>query len=82
VDDVQLDLARERIASPVDATPSSRVFLSKYSRVAPRRLDTDKNFAVLKRDYVSGPCFFEKLPMQKRHPSIGNQPDEDLWQAA
>ncbi len=46
------------------------------------RLDTDKNFAVLKREHVSGTRFSEKLPMQKRHPPIGNQPDEDLGQVA
>ena len=80
--DVELELAHQRIASAVDATPSWRIFLSKYSRVAPCGLDADKNFAVLEREHVSRPRLSEKLPMQKRHAPIGNQPHEDLRQVA
>ena len=65
---VQLELAHERISERV--------------RVAARGLDADKNFAVLKREHISRPGFSEKLPMQKRHPPIGNEPHEDLAQVA
>src|SRR6266446_9792681 len=68
MDDIQLELAVQGIA--------------ECAGVAARGLDTDKNFAVLEREHVSGPRFSEKLPMQKRHPPIGNQPDEDLTQLA
>src|SRR5215510_2928616 len=80
MNDVELDLAHQRAASVVDATPSSRVFLSEYSSIAARSLNTDKNFAVLERERVSRPEFSEKLPMQKRHPPIGNKPHEDVAQ--
>ena len=56
VGDVQLQLVHDRI--------------SECARVAPRGLDTDKNFAVLKSYYVSRPRLSEKLPMQKRHAPI------------
>jgi len=82
MNDVQLQLAHERIGSPVDATPSSRVFLPKCSGVAPRGLNTDKNFAVLKRQHISRPSLPEKFSMQKRHSSIGNKPDKDLARLA
>jgi hypothetical protein len=62
VDDVQLQLAPERI--------------SECARVAARGLDTDKNFAVLEREHISRTQSSEKLPMQERHPPIGNKPYE------
>src|SRR5437879_1813101 len=68
MDDIQLELAVQGIA--------------ERAGVAARGLDTDKNFAVLKCQHVSGPRFSEKLPMQKRHLPIGNQPDEDLARLA
>src|SRR6266568_6958877 len=66
MDHVQLELADQGI--------------SECARVTARGLDTDKNFAVLKREHVSRPRFFEKLPVQKSHPPIGNEPHEDLAQ--
>ena len=68
MDDVQLQLAQERIF--------------KRACVTSCGVDTDENFAVLKGHYVSRPRLSEKLPMQKRHPSIGNQPDENFAQLA
>ena len=56
MDDVQLQLAQDRI--------------SKRACVASCGFDTDKNFTVLKGQYVSRPRLSEKLPMQKRHPPI------------
>jgi hypothetical protein len=50
--------------------------------VAPCGLDTDKNFAVLKGQYVSRPRLSEKLPMQKRHPPIRNKPHENFTRFA
>jgi len=66
MDHVQLELADQGI--------------SECARVTARGLDTDKNFAVLKREHVSRPRFSEKLPVQKSHPPIGNEPHEDLAQ--
>src|SRR5215471_5353065 len=66
MDDVQLELARQRIA--------------ECARVTACGLDTDKNFAVLKRKHVSGSHLSEKLPVQNRHPPIGNEPHKDLAQ--
>src|SRR6267142_4214228 len=68
MDDVQLQLAQKRIP--------------KCAGVALCGLDTDKNFAVLKGQYVSRSRLSEKPPMQKPHPSIGNQPDENFAQLA
>ena len=68
VDDVQLQLAHQRTA--------------ERPCVAARRLDTDKNFAVLKREHVSGPRFSEKLAMQSRYAPIGNEPDKNFAQLA
>jgi hypothetical protein len=62
MNDVQLQFAHQRI--------------SECARVAPRGLDTNKNFAVLEREHVSRTQLSEKLPMQKRHPPIGNKPHE------
>src|SRR5437867_1546159 len=53
MDDVQLQLPQKRIP--------------KCAGVALCGLDTDKNFAVLKGQYVSRPRSSEKLSMQKRH---------------
>src|SRR5207237_716794 len=66
MDHVQLELADQGI--------------SECARVTAGGLDTDKNFAVLKRENVSRPRFSEKLPVQKSHPPIGNEPHEDLAQ--
>ena len=66
MDHVQLELADQGI--------------SECARVTARGLDTDKNFAVLKREHVSRRRFSEKLPVQKSHPPIGNEPHEDLAQ--
>jgi len=49
MDDVQLELAHERISKRV-----SLLF---------GRFDANKNFTVLKRQHVSRPDFAEKLPM-------------------
>jgi hypothetical protein len=68
VDDVQLELAVQGIA--------------ECSGVAARGLDTDKNFAVLKREHVSRARLSEKFPMQKRHPPVGNEPHENFAQLA
>ena len=66
MDDVQLQLTQERI--------------SECAGVASCGLDTDENFAVLKGHYIGRPRLSEKLPMQKRHPPIRNQPDENFPQ--
>jgi len=66
MDNVQLELAHQGIAECAGLTACS--------------LDTDKNFAVLERKHVSGSQLSEKLPVQNRHPSIGNEPHEDLAQ--
>ena len=66
VHNVQLELAHQRIP--------------KCARVPARGFDTDENLSVLEGEHVCRPRFSEKLPMQKRHPPIGNQPDEDLVQ--
>jgi len=66
MDDVQLELARQRIA--------------ECARMPACCLDTDKNFAVLERKHVSRSQLSEKLPVQKSHSSIGNEPHEDLAQ--
>jgi hypothetical protein len=68
MDDVQLQLPQERI--------------SKRACVVSCGLDTDKDFAVLKGQYISRPRLSEKLSMQKRHPSIRNQPNENFAQLA
>jgi len=68
MDDVQLQLAQNRIP--------------KCACVALCGLDTDKNFAVLKGQYVSGPRLSEKLSMQKRHTPIGNQPNGNFARLA
>jgi hypothetical protein len=68
MDNVQLELAPERISKPM-GMPFCR-------------LDADKNFTVLKRQHVSRPRLAEKLPMQLRYPAIGNKPNENLWQFA
>jgi len=68
MNNVQLQLAAEGI--------------SKRAGVASCDFNTDKNFPVLKGKYVRRARLSEKLPMQKRHPSIGNQPDENLGQLA
>ena len=79
---VELQLAHQRTGSLVDATLSSRVLLSKCSGVIACGLDADKDFAVLKREHVRRPRFSEKFPVQKRHPPIGDEPNEDLGQVA
>ena len=67
MDDVQLKLSHKRI--------------SKCTSVSSRRLNTDKNFAVLKCQHISCPRLAEKLLMQARDPAIGNQPDENIGQS-
>jgi len=49
MDDVQLDLARERI--------------SKHTSVSPGRFSAEKNFTMLKRQHVSRTALAEKLSM-------------------
>jgi len=68
MDDVQLQLAHQRI--------------SKYVGMPFCCLDADKNFTVLKRQHVSRTRLPKKLPMQKRHSPVRDQPDENLWQFA
>src|SRR5882762_1840131 len=64
MDDVQFELADQGIA--------------ECARVTACSVDTDKNFAVLEGKHISGSRFSKKLPMQKSHPPIGNEPHEDL----
>src|SRR5215813_7613507 len=64
MDDVQSELAGKGIA--------------ECARVTARGLDTDKDFAVLECKHVSGSQLSEKLPMQNRHPCIGNKPHENF----
>ena len=40
----------------------------------------DKNFAVLKRDHISGTCDAQELLMERRHPPIRDQENADLRQ--
>src|SRR2546423_1058909 len=68
MDDVQLQLAQKRIP--------------KCAGVALCGLDTDKNFAVLKGQYVSRTRLPEKLSMQERHPPVGNQPNRNFARLA
>jgi len=68
MDDVQLEFAGQGIAECACVTACC--------------LDTDKNLAVLERKHVSGSQLSEKLPVQNRHPSIGNEPYEDVAQLA
>src|SRR5205823_6649583 len=68
MDDVQLQLAQKRIP--------------KCAGVALCGLDTDKNVAVLKGQYVSRTRLSEKLSMQERHPPIGNYPNENFARLA
>jgi hypothetical protein len=56
VNDTQLKLAKKR-------TP-------KLAGMPPRRLGADKNFAVLKCDYVGRSGSAQKLPMQVAYPPI------------
>jgi hypothetical protein len=67
MDDVQLKLAHERV--------------SKNTRLPFCHLDADKNFAVVKCKDVSWPSLAEKLAVQSRHSTIGNEPDEDIPQS-
>jgi hypothetical protein len=60
--------------------PHQRV--AECTGVPARRLDTDEDFSVLKREHVSGPCLSHKFPMQKGHAPIGNEPDKNLGQVA
>ena len=62
--DVQLKLAEEGIF--------------KQTSVSFGCLNADKNFAMLKRQHVGRPLLTEKLPMQARHSTIGNEPDENV----
>jgi hypothetical protein len=66
MDDVKVELAHQRIF--------------KCMGMPFCCLDADKNFAVLKRQHVSRSCLPEKLPMQPRHPPIGDQPHENVSQ--
>ena len=68
MDDVQLQFSQRRVP--------------KCAGVALRGLDTDKNFAVLKGQYISRPRLSEKLPMQKRHTPVGNQPNRNFARLA
>ena len=49
MEDVQFELTHKRI--------------SKYTSMSFRRLDADKNFAVLKREHVGRAGLAEKLPV-------------------
>src|SRR5215472_12814787 len=68
VHDVQLDLARQRIA--------------KFAGVPSCGFDTDKNFAAVKRYDVGRTAFAEEPEMQLRHTSIGDEPDGNSVQLA
>src|SRR6266536_1367752 len=66
MDDIQLKLAHERVP--------------KQTSVPFCRLGADKNFAVSTRSHVSRTRLPKKLPMQKRHSPVRDQPDKDLAQ--
>src|SRR5262249_15851003 len=66
--DIELELAHERI--------------SECAGMPSRGLNTDENFPVLKGEHVSRARLPEKLPMQQRHPSIGNKRHEHFPQLA
>src|ERR1043166_502425 len=68
VHDVQLDLVHQRI--------------TKFARVPSRGVDADKNFAVVKSYDVRWPSYAEKLAMQSRHASIGNEPHKNFVKLA
>ena len=59
VNEVKLQLTRQRCL--------------KLSRVTLGRFHTDKNFAVLKRNDIRRPGLIHELPVQPRHPTIGNK---------
>src|SRR5262245_23095583 len=68
MDDVELKLAHQRV--------------SKNTGLPFCCLDADKNLTVLKRQHVGRSRLPKKLPMQPRHPAIGNEPDENVAQFA
>src|SRR5215468_80165 len=63
---IELELAHERI--------------SECAGMPSRGLNTDEDFPVLKGEHVSRAPLPEKLPMQQRHPSIGNERHEHFPQ--
>jgi hypothetical protein len=50
------------------------------ARVKPRCFNADKDFAMLKRQHVRRSRLIEKLPMQRRHSTIRDKPNENLAQ--
>ena len=64
--DVQLKFARERI--------------SEGASVSSRCLDADEDFAVLEREHVRRSSLVHELSMQRRHPTIRDNPNENLAQ--
>jgi hypothetical protein len=66
MDDVQSKFAPERISE--DASVTSRCF------------NADKDFAVLKSQHVRRSRLIEELPMQRRHSTIRDKPNENLAQ--
>jgi hypothetical protein len=63
MDDVEAKLTPERV--------------SKSPAMPLRCFDTDKNFTVLKRKHVGRPRLVQESPVQKRHPTIRDKPDEN-----
>ena len=64
--DVEAKLAGERVP--------------KCAGMLLRGLDADKDFAMLKREHVGRTRLMHKFPMQRNHPSIRNEPHENLIQ--
>jgi hypothetical protein len=67
VHDVQSKFACERI--------------SERASVPSCCFNADKDFAMLKRQHVRGSSLIEKLPVQRRHSTIRDKPNENLAQS-
>jgi hypothetical protein len=55
--------------------------ISKDASVTPGCFDADKDFAMLKGQHIGRPRLIEELPMQRRHSTIRDKPNENLAQA-
>jgi hypothetical protein len=54
--------------------------ISEGSSVTSRCFNADKDFAMLKGQHVGRSRLMEELPMQRRHSTIRDKPDENLAQ--
>jgi hypothetical protein len=54
--------------------------ISERASMLSRCFNADKDFAMLKRQYVRRSRLIEELPMQRRHSTIGDKQNENLAQ--